>query len=194
MFLCDVLLTEALAELVQQLGIKEAPVRVLLHQGVDDLLGSVETTRAGVVHALPRFLSGRRIQVHLQVRRWRGKSSLARCFTLGCLWSCSGVEWLPRWVRPPPHTAGRSSWLWPPAWQATSSCSPRRPSRSLCSPGWTLTSGNWWRRCGQLVWIHKADYKLSLRSVFFLLCWCSFLCYCTRNGWVWQFFFPFHTK
>lgn len=60
---------DTLAELVHQFGIKEAPVGVFLHQGVDDLLGSVETTRAGAVNVLPRFLSRRRIQVHLQVRR-----------------------------------------------------------------------------------------------------------------------------
>lgn len=62
---------EALTELVHQLGIKKASVGVFLHQSVNELLGFVEATRSGVFHLLPGFLSGRRIQVDLQVMKRR---------------------------------------------------------------------------------------------------------------------------
>lgn len=45
-------------QILKQFGFEEAPVRVLFHQGVDQLLGLVKTRRATLLHFLPGFFSG----------------------------------------------------------------------------------------------------------------------------------------
>lgn len=54
---------------LDHLGLEKAPVGVFFHQGVDHLLSSVETGRAGVLNVLLGFFSGHGVQVHLKVAK-----------------------------------------------------------------------------------------------------------------------------
>lgn len=49
--------SDVLTQILQHFRVQKAPVGVFLHQGVDHPLSLVETTRAGVLDILLRFLS-----------------------------------------------------------------------------------------------------------------------------------------
>lgn len=101
--------------------------------------------------------------LHKKAKYFSGLVPIKLCASLNIR---SGLEWLPHLVRLPPHIAGRSSWLWLPASKVVSSCSLHMQSRSQCSPGWTPTSGNWWRLHGQLVQTDRVDCFQSISWIF----------------------------
>lgn len=118
------------AELQVGGGLEEAGVAVFLHQRVDLGLSQVEAGLRGLLHVLLGDGLGDVVQVDLQDKRSRVRSTCRPWIWTPELRSSD----LPLSARRRGRTRRRSCWLWPPAWTVWSPCSPRRPGRRRCSP------------------------------------------------------------
>lgn len=160
--------------LTEGLRAQESGVAVLGHQHIDPVLGRVEAQGWGRCHVgfgdVPCLMVD--IDLQMERRRERGEDrqvSLYRVFLLSfsvyaAIWKVWWVELMKSWidemtwrvhsllaVRRCRWIRRRSSGLWLPAWRWTwCSCTPRRRSRTQCSPRWTQTQGKLWRHTGHL--------------------------------------------
>lgn len=79
------------------------------------------------------------------------------------------------------RTVWKSAWLWLASVAQAFSCSPRTPSRTRCSPGWTQTLKTQWR---QPVQLEEAQQQQDKRTSCYLDDWfrCNRYHYLSRSA------------